>query len=174
MTKERSHLLLPKVSFSNVIIELNSLVSHYHQATGFLHNKCKSLERSNLGETGRNREKTITHLKNSRNSPLRLENDDVPVSLQVLGMGQEWLGGDMNYAGGGYKVNLLKKELEEHKDKPNLVILFTDAYDVIFTGDDKEILAKFNEFDAKIVFGAEGFCWPKESLAEKYPEARTV
>ena len=28
-------------------------------------------------------------------------------------MGEKWLGGDMNYPGGGFKVNLLKKELEE-------------------------------------------------------------
>ena len=34
-------------------------------------------------------------------------------NFQVLGMGEKWLGGDMNYPGGGFKVNLLKKELEE-------------------------------------------------------------
>ena len=31
--------------------------------------------------------------------------------MQVLGMGEEWKGGDMNHPGGGYKINLLKEEL---------------------------------------------------------------
>jgi len=37
-------------------------------------------------------------------------------------MGEEWKGGDIkNKPGGGYKINLLKEELETHKDTPNLV-----------------------------------------------------
>jgi procollagen-lysine,2-oxoglutarate 5-dioxygenase len=85
-------------------------------------------------------------------------------------MGEAWKGGDMNYPGGGFKVNLLKKELLEHKDKKDLVVMFTDSYDVIITAGKDDILAKFKEFDANIVFGAEPFCWPRKDLASKYPE----
>ena len=41
----------------------------------------------------------------------------------------------------------------------------TFSYDVIFTMGADQILARFKDFDAKVVFSAEGFCWPDESLA---------
>lgn len=88
---------------------------------------------------------------------------------KVLSMGKPWLGGDMNYAGGGYKVNLLKEELEKHKNDENLIVLFSDSYDVIVTGGEKEILKLFYTFDAKIVFSTEDICWPDESLKKDYP-----
>ena len=47
------------------------------------------------------------------------------LSLQALGLGEDWRGEAM-LAGGGLKVRLLKKALEKHADKENLVILFTD------------------------------------------------
>lgn len=78
----------------------------------------------------------------------------------------------MNYAGGGYKINLLKRELEAFKDKDDLIVLFTDSYDVVITAKEEQIVETFKRnFDgARIVFGAEGFCWPDEKLTEKYPE----
>lgn len=47
----------------------------------------------------------------------------------VLGFGQKWLGGDdiKNYQGGGWKVNLLKRDLAKYKDDPNKIVLFTDG-----------------------------------------------
>ncbi len=33
-----------------------------------------------------------------------------------------------------------------------------------------EILRKFKSLDARVVFGAERFCWPDKSLEEKYPQ----
>ncbi|KAL7632452.1 UNVERIFIED_CONTAM: hypothetical protein RMT77_017228 [Armadillidium vulgare] len=90
-------------------------------------------------------------------------------SPKVLGMGSAWLGGDMKYAGGGYKVNLFRKEIEKHKDKKDLVILFTDSYDVIVTGEAKDILKQFRSFNANIVFSSEDSCWPDESLKKDYP-----
>ena len=51
----------------------------------------------------------------------------VCVILQVLGMNQEWKGGDiMNYPGGGHKVNLFKEGLKKYKDEEDTVILFSD------------------------------------------------
>lgn len=48
------------------------------------------------------------------------------LSLQALGLGEDWSGEKGSLAGGGLKVRLLKKALEKHADKENLVILFTD------------------------------------------------
>ncbi|XP_076320544.1 LOW QUALITY PROTEIN: procollagen lysyl hydroxylase [Tachypleus tridentatus] len=91
--------------------------------------------------------------------------------VEVLGLNEPWEGGDvLRYPGGGQKVNLLRKEMEKHKDKDDLIILFTDSYDVIFTGGPEEILKKFYKSKAKVLFSAEGFCWPDESLAKLYPK----
>ena len=50
-------------------------------------------------------------------------------SPQVLGMGDEWEGGEMaTGVGGGQKINLLRKELQKHKDNSNLVVMFTDRW----------------------------------------------
>lgn len=48
------------------------------------------------------------------------------LSLQALGLGKDWSGEKGSSAGGGLKVRLLKKALEKHADKENLVILFID------------------------------------------------
>lgn len=47
-------------------------------------------------------------------------------SLQVIGQGEKWEGGDyMGAPGGGQKVRLLKAALEEVKDQDK-IILFID------------------------------------------------
>jgi len=92
------------------------------------------------------------------------------IPVKVLGMGHEWRGGDMeNGIGGGQKVHLLKEELEKHKDDKDKIIMFTDAYDVLFNAGPELILEKFKAFDARVLFSAEGFCWPDKQLASKYP-----
>ena len=54
---------------------------------------------------------------------------------QVLGMGEEWKGGDIaNSPGGAFKINLLRKEMENHKDDDELIVLFSDSYDVVAVG----------------------------------------
>lgn len=52
------------------------------------------------------------------------------IDVQVLGSGQEWQGGDMTYAGGGHKVNLLKQRLNEmiKSENKEKIILFVDRY----------------------------------------------
>ncbi|XP_063229636.1 procollagen-lysine,2-oxoglutarate 5-dioxygenase isoform X3 [Bacillus rossius redtenbacheri] len=92
------------------------------------------------------------------------------VPVKVLGMGERWQGGDIKrYAAGGFKVNLLKKELENHKDDKDKIIMFTDSYDVVILAEVKSILDQFDRFSARVLFSAEGFCWPDGSLASKYP-----
>ena len=63
-------------------------------------------------------------------------------------MGEEWLGGDVaNGPGGAHKINLLKRSLNEFKDRSDLLILFTDAYDVVITGTQNEILNRYNQMN---------------------------
>ena len=92
--------------------------------------------------------------------------------LRTLGMGQVWQGGDMNYPGGGWKVNLLKEEMEKHKDKKDTLVMFTDSYDVVIAAKKEAILDQYDKFGANVVFGAENFCWPDASLKTKYPEVK--
>lgn len=96
--------------------------------------------------------------------------DKNQIPVKVLGMGEEWKGGDMaNSVGGGQKVLMMRKALESHKDDKEMIILFTDSYDVLFNANQQQILDKFLEFNARVVFSAEGFCWPDAHLATDYP-----
>ncbi|GAA6087656.1 procollagen-lysine,2-oxoglutarate 5-dioxygenase 2 isoform X1 [Tachysurus ichikawai] len=53
-------------------------------------------------------------------------------SVKVLGMGEEWKGGDVGHSiGGGQKVRLLKEAMEALAVQEDLVILFVDRYEVI-------------------------------------------
>lgn len=90
----------------------------------------------------------------------------------ILGWGQAWKGGSdiKNLPGGGWKINLLKKAVEPHKDSQNEIILFTDAYDVVFLSGIREIVEKFKATKSRVLFGAESFCWPDVDLATKYPD----
>uniref|UniRef100_A0A8C6T3K4 Procollagen-lysine, 2-oxoglutarate 5-dioxygenase 3 n=1 Tax=Neogobius melanostomus TaxID=47308 RepID=A0A8C6T3K4_9GOBI len=77
----------------------------------------------------------------------------------VLGLGEEWKGGDVaKTVGGGQKVRWLKKELLRHKDDQNKVVLFVDS-----------CCTSFHRVGHKVLFSAEGFCWPDQKLASKYP-----
>ncbi|VDO35516.1 unnamed protein product [Onchocerca flexuosa] len=83
-------------------------------------------------------------------------------------MGEEWRGGDTRIEqGGGQKIRILRKSLEKYKDMNNLIIL----YDVIFLGNEEQILRKFFTFfdGFRVVFSSESFCWPNRNLAPKYP-----
>lgn len=43
------------------------------------------------------------------------------------------------------------------------------SYDVILLSGVDKIVEQFENFDARVVFSAEGFCWPNEGLASEYP-----
>ncbi|CAO1438406.1 unnamed protein product [Diamesa hyperborea] len=91
------------------------------------------------------------------------------LSITTLGLGKPWKGGDMNFPGGGYKVNLLKDALKPYKGDENRIVMFTDSYDVIFLSSWDVIIQKFKDSKAKVLFGAENFCWPDQELKSKYP-----
>ncbi|KAF5884738.1 procollagen-lysine,2-oxoglutarate 5-dioxygenase 3-like, partial [Clarias magur] len=95
-------------------------------------------------------------------------------TVKVLGLGEEWKGGDVaKTVGGGQKVRWLKKEMEKYKDNQDRIILFVDSYDVILASGPDELMKKFSRFNHRVVFSAEGFCWPDQRLAPKYPAVHT-
>ncbi|XP_028823702.1 procollagen-lysine,2-oxoglutarate 5-dioxygenase 2 isoform X2 [Denticeps clupeoides] len=95
-------------------------------------------------------------------------------TVKVLGMGEEWKGGDVGRSiGGGQKVRLLKEAMEGLADQEGMVILFLDSYDLVFAGSPDEILRKFQQANHKVLFAAEGLIWPDKRLAEKYPSVRS-
>ncbi|XP_014782723.1 multifunctional procollagen lysine hydroxylase and glycosyltransferase LH3 [Octopus bimaculoides] len=92
------------------------------------------------------------------------------LKVSVVGMGTKWEGGDMDMGvGGGHKINLLKDELKQYSDRKDLIIMFTDSYDVVFTNGSEDILSKYKKLGSRVVFAAEGFCWPDHTLAKQYP-----
>ncbi|XP_071999185.1 procollagen-lysine,2-oxoglutarate 5-dioxygenase 2 isoform X2 [Engystomops pustulosus] len=95
-------------------------------------------------------------------------------TVKVLGKGLDWKGGDVaNSIGGGQKVRLLKEALESIADQEDLIVLFTDSYDVIFAGGPEELLKKFQQSNHKVLFAAEALIWPDKRLADKYPVVRS-
>uniref|UniRef100_A0AAZ3NYW4 PLOD1-3-like GT domain-containing protein n=1 Tax=Oncorhynchus tshawytscha TaxID=74940 RepID=A0AAZ3NYW4_ONCTS len=95
-------------------------------------------------------------------------------TVKVLGLGEQWKGGDVaRTVGGGQKVRWLKTELLKHSAKKDMVIMFVDSYDVILASGPEELLWKFSRLGHRLVFSAEGFCWPDQKLAPKYPPVHT-
>ncbi|XP_061816438.1 multifunctional procollagen lysine hydroxylase and glycosyltransferase LH3 [Nerophis lumbriciformis] len=95
-------------------------------------------------------------------------------TVKILGLGEDWRGGDVaRTVGGGQKVRWLKKELLKHAHQEELVIMFVDSYDVVFASGPEELLYKFSRLGHRVVFSAEGFCWPNQRLAPKYPTVHT-
>ena len=89
----------------------------------------------------------------------------------MLGLGQEWLGGNLQHqAGGGHKVNFFKDALLKYREIEDLIVMFVDSYDVILIGNELNILEQFYKLNAKVIFSAENFCWPDPSLEKVYPE----
>ncbi|CAI5441459.1 unnamed protein product [Caenorhabditis angaria] len=85
---------------------------------------------------------------------------------------KKWNGGDTRIEqGGGQKIRILSDWIEKYKDKKETMILFIDAYDVVFNANSETILRKYFEHfgDKNVVFGAEPFCWPDQSLTPEYP-----
>ena len=87
------------------------------------------------------------------------------LKYKILGLNEEWRGGNMaEGTGGGMKLNLLKEEIKDYKKDD--IILFSDSYDVIFLSGEEEIMTKYNKFNTDIVFAGEKNCWPDKSMED--------
>jgi hypothetical protein len=73
-------------------------------------------------------------------------------------------------ATGNFGVKL--KEVRDFVLRPDVldddIILFTDAYDVLYFGNQDEIVRRYLEFDRPIVFGCETTCNPVPAYANYY------
>lgn len=92
-----------------------------------------------------------------------------------MGLGRPWIGGDMESGRGGFqKVELLKEHLiDRDLWNDDDILLVVDGYDVFLNDKPQEVLKRFYEMDADIVFAAEKECWPDLELAKDYPESDT-
>uniref|UniRef100_A0ACB8EEG2 Procollagen-lysine,2-oxoglutarate 5-dioxygenase 1 n=1 Tax=Sphaerodactylus townsendi TaxID=933632 RepID=A0ACB8EEG2_9SAUR len=66
----------------------------------------------------------------------------------------------------------VKSALEGYSDQENLVILFTESYDVVFASGPAELLKKFRQAKSKVVFSSETLIYPDRRLEAKYPQVR--
>jgi hypothetical protein len=68
----------------------------------------------------------------------------------------------------GVKLREVSDFLKNPDLNPDDIILFTDAYDVVYCGTQDEIIKKYMKFDYPIVFGAEKQCNPDPKRASEY------
>ena len=59
------------------------------------------------------------------------------------------------------KVNYLKEYLKSVTE--NKLIIFTDSYDVIMNNNINILLENYKQFNNKVIFASETFCWPDSS-----------
>ena len=82
---------------------------------------------------------------------------------KILGKGEK-------YVGYGSKLFFIRNYLEDFKDRDDQIVMFTDAYDILFYKNKSEIISLFMEFNANVVFGAEEFLTPIIEGRQKYPK----
>jgi len=68
--------------------------------------------------------------------------------------------------GFGYKIILLRMHLDFLPENDH--VLFTDAHDVRIMGSREDIMARYWDLGADIVFAAERNCWPSKALEQRY------
>lgn len=97
------------------------------------------------------------------------------IELNILGLDDDIvLGWDHQGNNFGFKMKMLHDFLREKaKSNPDTILVFTDAFDVLFYGSQKEILAKWETFHCEALFSSEFFCHPDQGLASAYPRSCT-
>ena len=89
-------------------------------------------------------------------------------SITVLGLEENRYIGWNAQGNFGLKLNEVKKFVSNPEIKNSDIILFTDAYDVIYFGNEKKIIERFKELSFPIIFGAETECNPDPKQARNY------
>lgn len=71
----------------------------------------------------------------------------------------------------GIKIREVANFLKLETLQPFDIVVFTDAYDVVYYGNQTELAEKFKSFNKPIIFGSETYCNPDPYLATKYPNS---
>jgi len=93
------------------------------------------------------------------------------INVTNIGQGVDWQGTDMSGPGGGQKLNLLRKYMEDIPDTD--IVFFVDGYDVFFADSLTTIMDRWLSFGKRALFGAEKYCWPDTSIADQFPNQPT-
>ena len=80
------------------------------------------------------------------------------LNLRVLGLGSVW-------EGNAKKIGLLKNELENYWEDESKVVLFVDGFDTLINAVENEILSRFRQMNARVLFSATVYCFPDTSVA---------
>ena len=80
-------------------------------------------------------------------------------------------GGKADGPGGGHKVHYLRSRLRNVDDRD--IVMFVDGYDVIINDNQEELVKRFKQFGADVVFSAEPLIWPDSSIEDQFPEVHT-
>jgi len=91
-------------------------------------------------------------------------------TITVLGQAEDRLIGWEGSCNFGVKLRELYDFLARPELDPEDIILFTDAYDVVYCGNRQEVLDRYAKFQTPVVFGAERLCQPDTPLANHYPK----
>lgn len=93
-------------------------------------------------------------------------------TIEVLGLHENRLIGQDLPNGSrrlGVKLNEIHKFINRTSINDNDIILFSDAYDVYYSGDKETIIDRFTKMNKPIIFGAEACCYPDGSKSVLYP-----
>jgi procollagen-lysine,2-oxoglutarate 5-dioxygenase len=96
----------------------------------------------------------------------RIENQNEKIT--VLGEHEERPIGWNAVGNFGVKLKEVRDFLMRNELKDDDIVLFTDAYDVIYLGTQEEIVRRYLEFSCPIVFGSETTCNPVPDFAKYY------
>lgn len=86
----------------------------------------------------------------------------------VLGLQENRAIGWEGNANFGVKLRETRDFLFQPQIRPQDIVLFTDAYDVVYCGSQNEIGKRFLEIDKPIVFGCESQCHPDANMDVHY------
>ena len=73
----------------------------------------------------------------------------------------------------GVKLRETRDFVFNENIRPQDIVLFTDAYDVVYGGSQIEVLKRFIQQKKPIMFGCESQCHPDKEESSKYPEQTT-
>jgi len=90
--------------------------------------------------------------------------DRYGISIDVLGLGKK-------FRGLSHKLIYVKKYIQNLHD--NDVVLFVDAYDVLFFATEDKIMKTFLRMRKPFIISVERYCWPYSDLEPHFPRGPT-